>query len=88
MPSKDAIFISKTMCPINLCGRPRMSTSHMCVHIIFFPSGRLMCSGFVATQMLLAGAPAITNISLSVLVIFTIVKTMSLRKPSFFDRSY
>ncbi len=61
MPSKDAIFISRTMCPINLCGRPRMSTSHMCVDNIFFPSRRLICIGFVATQFFLAGAPAITN---------------------------
>jgi hypothetical protein len=61
MPSKDAIFISRTMCPINLCGRPGMSTSYMCVDTIFFPSGRLICIGFVATRMFLAGAPAITN---------------------------
>jgi hypothetical protein len=61
MPSKDAIFISRTMCPINLCGRPGMSTSHMCVDTIFFPLGRLICIGFVATQMFLAGGPAITN---------------------------
>jgi hypothetical protein len=61
MPSKDAIFISGTMCPINLCGRPGMSTSYMCVDTIFVPSGRLICMGFVATQMFLAGAPAITN---------------------------
>jgi hypothetical protein len=61
MPSKDAIFISRTMCPINLCGRPGMSTSHMCVDTIFVPSGRLICMGFVAMQMFLAGASAITN---------------------------
>ncbi len=61
MPSKDAIFISGTMGPINLCGRPGMSTSHMCVDTIFFPSGRLICVGFVAMQMFLAGVPAITN---------------------------
>jgi hypothetical protein len=34
MPSKDAIFISGTICPINLCGRLGMSTSHMCVDTI------------------------------------------------------
>ncbi len=61
MPSKDAIFISGTMCPINLCGRPGMSTSHMCVDTIFFPSGRLICIDFVAMQMFLAGVPTITN---------------------------
>ncbi len=38
-----------------------MSTSHMCVDTIFFPSGRLICIGFVAMQMFLAGVPAITN---------------------------
>ncbi len=38
-----------------------MSTSHMCVDTIFFPLGRLICIGFVAMQMFLAGAPAITN---------------------------
>ncbi len=38
-----------------------MSTSHICVDTILFPSGRLICIGFVATQMFLAGAPAITN---------------------------
>ncbi len=65
MPSKDAIFISGTICPINLCGRPGMSTSHMCVDTIFFPSKRLMCVGFVAMQMLLAGVPAITNIDVA-----------------------
>ncbi len=61
MPSKDAIFISGTKYPINLCGRPGMSTSHMCVDTIFFSSGRLICIGFVATRIFLAGAPAITN---------------------------
>jgi hypothetical protein len=65
MPSKDAIFISGTMCPMNLCGRPGMSTSHMCVDTIFVASGRLICMGFVATQMFLAGAPAITNIDVA-----------------------
>ncbi len=65
MLSKDAILISGTMCPINLCGRPGMSTSHMCVDIIFSPSGRLMCMGFVAMQILLAGVPAITNIDVA-----------------------
>ncbi len=65
MPSKDAIFISGTMCPINICGRPGMSTSQMCVDIIFLPSERLMCMGFVAMRMLLAGAPAITNIDMA-----------------------
>jgi hypothetical protein len=38
-----------------------MSTSYMCVDTIFFPLGRLICIGFVATRMFLAGAPAITN---------------------------
>ena len=38
-----------------------MSTSHMCVDTIFFLLGRLICIGFVTTQMFLAGAPAITN---------------------------
>jgi hypothetical protein len=73
MPSKDAIFISGTMCPINLCGKPGMSTSHMCVDIIFFPSGRLMCMGFVAMQMLLAGVPAITNIDMAPVLATTCV---------------
>jgi hypothetical protein len=61
MPSKDVVFISGTMCPINLCGRPGMSTSHLCVDTLFFPLGRLICIGFVATRIFLAGAPAITN---------------------------
>jgi hypothetical protein len=61
MLSKDAIFISGTMFPINLCGRPGMSTSLMCVDTIFVPSGRLICMGFVAMGMFLAGAPDITN---------------------------
>jgi hypothetical protein len=55
MPSKDAIFMSGTICPISLCGRPGMSTSHMCVDTIFLPSGRLMCMGFVAMRMLSGG---------------------------------
>jgi hypothetical protein len=38
-----------------------MSTSHMCVDTILFPLGRLICIGFVAMQMFLAGVPAITN---------------------------
>jgi hypothetical protein len=33
----------------------------MCVDTIFFPLGRQICIGFVAMQMFLAGAPAITN---------------------------
>jgi hypothetical protein len=38
-----------------------MSTSHMCVDTIFLPSGRLIYTGCVATQMFLAGVPTITN---------------------------
>ncbi len=73
MLSKDAIFISGAMCPINLCGKPGMSTSRMCVDIFFFPSGRLMCMGFVAMQMLLAGVPAITNIDMAPVLATTCV---------------
>jgi hypothetical protein len=43
----------------------RMSTSHMCVNTIFLPSGRLMCMGFVAMQMLSPGVPAIMKIDVA-----------------------
>jgi hypothetical protein len=65
MPSKDAIFMSGTICPISLWGMPGMSTSQMCVDTIFLPSRRLMCMDFVAKQMLSAGAPAITKIDVA-----------------------
>jgi hypothetical protein len=65
MPSKDAIFMSGTICPISLCGRSRMLISHICVDTIFLPSGRLMCMGFIAMQMLPAGAPAIMKIDVA-----------------------
>jgi hypothetical protein len=65
MPSKDAIFMSGTICLISLWGMPGMSTSQMCVDTIYLPLGRLMCMGFVAMQMLSAGAPAITKIDVA-----------------------
>ena len=65
IPSRDAIFISGTMCPTNGCGRPGMTMSHVCVDVIRLPSGRLMLIGWRAAQMLLAGAPAMTKIEVA-----------------------
>ena len=65
IPSRDAIFISGTMCPTKVCGRPGMTISHVCVDVIRLPSGRLILIGLRATWMLFAGAPAMTKIDVA-----------------------
>ncbi len=76
MPSNDAIFILGTMCPINGWGKPGIKISHMCVDVILFPSSRLMVIGFVATQMLCIGAPAITKTDVAPVSASTCVGSM------------
>jgi len=63
--SRDAIFISGTMCLTKVCGRPGMMISHVCVDVIRLPSGRLILIGLHATQMLFAGAPAMMKIDVA-----------------------
>ena len=52
MPISEAISSCGTMWPVSMVGRPGICMSHICVDLIFDPSGRLIVSGLNATRLL------------------------------------
>lgn len=52
MPIREAISSFGTMWPVSIVGRPGICTSHICVDLIFVPSGRFIVSGLTATRLL------------------------------------
>jgi hypothetical protein len=48
------------MCPLSTCGKPGISTSHMCMECTISPSGKFMLRGFGASRTFFMGVFAIT----------------------------
>ena len=62
IPKSEAMESSGMMWPVNVTGRPGMSTSHMCVDITFRPSARATLSGCLVGRLLVTGVPSMMKI--------------------------
>jgi hypothetical protein len=48
IPNRDAVVMSSMMWPVSIVSKPGIMTLHMCVDVIFQPSGRVTVTGWVA----------------------------------------
>ena len=62
IPKSDAMDSSGMICPVNIIGRPGMSTSHICVDITRRPSARATLRGQSVGRLFLTGVPSMMNI--------------------------
>ncbi len=58
IPRSDAIFISGTMCPTSINGKPGIVMLCMCINVTFVASGNEMVIGFSASLLFLHGVPS------------------------------
>ncbi len=65
MPIKDAIVIPRTICPINIVGRPGMVMSQMWVETTLLLLGNVIVIGWFARRKFLTDVPFIMNIEVA-----------------------
>jgi hypothetical protein len=62
---RDAIVIPRTICPVNIVGRPGMVMSQMWVQTTLLPSDKVMVIGWSAQCKFLMGVPFIMNMEIA-----------------------
>jgi hypothetical protein len=65
MSIREAIVIPRTICPINIVGRPGMMMSQMWVETILLMSGKVMVIGWSAQHRFLTSVPFMMNIEVT-----------------------
>jgi len=65
IPMRDATVNDGTMCPVRTVGRPGIAMSQICEDWTCLPSGKLICSGLVATRLLTTSTPSMMKMDVA-----------------------